>query len=116
MGFFTQQTKIIELDEDGNRVTLKRLTFGESQQVLSESTRFDIVDQEAQLDFAKNQLLKLQKAIVSWEGQGFEGLPPTAENIARLPNDIGQRIVTEVDALNAALSDAEKKRSGAPTS
>lgn len=110
MGFFTQQTKTIDLDEDGNRITLKRLTFGESQQVLSESTVFDIVTQGAQLDFAKNQMLKLQKAIVAWEGPGFEGLPPTAENIARLPNEVGQRIVMEVDALNAALSDAEKKR------
>lgn len=115
MGFFAQQIKIIDLDDDGNRVTIRRLTFGESQQVLSESTRFDIVGQEAQLDFAKNQMLKLQKSIVSWDGPGFEGLPPTAENIARLPNEVGQRIVMEVDALNAALSDAEKKPLGAPT-
>lgn len=54
MGYFSgqQQQKTVELDVE-NTVTVRRLTFGESQAVLSESTVFDLVTQQGRLDFGQ---------------------------------------------------------------
>ncbi len=108
MSFFQQQTQVVHIDAD-NSVTVRRLTFGEQQAVISESTIFDIVSQEAKFDFAKNQAAKLSRAVVSWEGPGFDGRPVTAENIMALSPEVGQRILQAVEALNAGLSETEQK-------
>lgn len=108
MNFFEQQTQVIRLD-DANTVTIRRLTFGESQQVLSESIVFNVITLESSFDFARNQASKLERAIVSWEGPGFDGRPVTPENIAALSPEIGQRIMKAVDALNEGLTDTEQK-------
>ncbi len=111
MGYFSgqQQQKTVELDAE-NTVTVRRLTFGESQSVLSESTVFDLVTQQGRLDFAKNQVAKLSRAIVSWSGPGFEGRPVTAENIAGLPQEVGALIVKAVESINAGLTEVEQKK------
>ena len=115
MGFFSQQQQRVVHIDDENSVTVRRLTFGESQAVISESTTFDLVTQAADLDFAKNQVAKLSKAIASWEGPGFEGRPVTRENIEALPSEVGALIVKAVEELNKSLSEDEQKNSAAPT-
>jgi hypothetical protein len=115
MGFFsTQSTQLVRIDDE-NTVLIRRLTFGESQQVLSESTVFDIIAEDAKLDYAKNQAAKLSRAVVSWEGPGFEGRPVNVENIMALPAEVGRLIVEAVDKLNAGLSESDQKKSPAPT-
>ncbi len=116
MGFFSQQQLRVVRIDDENTVTVRRLTFGESQAVISESTVFDLVSQEASLDFAKNQVAKLSKAIVAWNGPGFEGRPVTRENIEALPSEVGAIIVKGVEELNKGLTEPEQKNSAAPTS
>lgn len=108
MSFFQQQTQVVELDGE-HTVTVRRLTFGESQAVISESTVFDIVSQEATFDFARNQAAKLKRAVVAWSGPGFDGRPVTEDNIMALPPDVGQRIMQAVDAINAGLTEPEQK-------
>lgn len=114
MGFFQAQTQVVRVDDE-NAVTIRRLTFGESQAVISESTVFDIVSQEAKFDFARNQAAKLKRAVVAWEGPGFEGRPVTEENLLALPPEVGQKLLQAVEALNAGLSGDEQKNSPAPT-
>lgn len=108
MSFFQQQTQVVHLDA-AHTVTVRRLTFGESQAVISESTVFDIVAQEAKFDFARNQAAKLGRAVVAWDGPGFEGRPVTAENIMALSPEIGQKILQAVEAINAGMSETEQK-------
>lgn len=110
MSFFkqAQQTKVVRIDDE-NTVTVRRLTFGESQEVLSESLAIDVAEQDAQFDFARNQSARLVRAVVSWEGPGFEGRPVTRENILALPVEVGQAIIKAVDAINAGLSEDEQK-------
>lgn len=108
MSFFQQQTQVVHLDA-AHTVTVRRLTFGEQQAVISESTAFDIVSQEATFDFARNQAAKLSRAVVSWEGPGFDGRPVTTENILALAPEVGQKILQAVEAINAGMSETEQK-------
>ena len=115
MGFFSQQQQqLVHIDAE-NSVMVRRLTFGEAQAVISESTNFDLITQAADLDFAKNQVAKLQRAIVSWEGPGFEGRPVTRENIEALPAEVGAIIVKGLHRQNQNRSEQEQKNSAAPT-
>jgi hypothetical protein len=110
MGFFKQQqqTKIITIDNE-NTITIRKLTFGEAQEVLSVATAFDVVAQDAQFDFAKSQLGKLERAIVSWDGPGFEGQPVTPANLRALPPEIGRVLVKAVEEFNQGLTEQEQK-------
>lgn len=109
MGFYSQQIKVVQIDPE-NSVTIRRLTFGESQQVISESTVFDIISETANLDFAKNQAAKMRLGIVSWEGPGFEGREVNAENISDLPSEVGRVILQAIDALGAGLTGEDQKK------
>lgn len=110
MGFYSgaQHVRVVRIDDE-NTVTVRRLSFGETQDVIGKSTRLDIVTQEGTLDFAANQLLKMEMAIVGWDGPGFEGRKPTRENIAALPVTIGQIISKAVEEINANPSEDERK-------
>ena len=118
MGFFTAVTKVVEIDA-ANRVTIRKLTFEEQQSVISSAMRVEALQNgmtSAVVDAGVMALKQTQLAVVSWEGPGFEGLPANPVNVGRLPAAIGQQLQAAVDALNAGLSDAEKKASGTPTS
>lgn len=117
MGFFSQQQQqeTVRIDAE-NTVTVRRLAYGESQDVMSRSTVMDLITQEARFDFAKNQVLKLQAAIVAWDGPGFEGRPVTLENIEALPAEVGALIAAAVERVNKRMTDTEQKNSHAPTS
>ena len=109
MGFFSQQQQEIVRIDDENTVTVRRLSYGKSQEVLSGSTTLDIVTQEGRFDFARNQVLKLEASIVAWDGPGFEGRPVSRENIEALPAEIGALIADAVERINKRLTDAEQK-------
>jgi hypothetical protein len=126
MGFFTPQTKVVEIDED-NRVTIRKLTYAERQACISKAMR---VTQEAKLrgrgkgqqakpalpdesaeiliDPALMAAEQVKACLVSWEGPGFEGRPATGDNLMALPPAIVDLIAAAADDLNAGLSDEEK--------
>lgn len=110
MSFFdNSQVATVQID-DQNTVTVRRLTFGETQDVLSESTVFDIVAKQGRLDFAKHQIAKLTRAVVAWDGPGFAGRPVNAANIAALPPHVGEKIAQAVSQVNDELEDADQKK------
>ena len=106
MSFFTQQTKVVDLGE-GNTVTVRKLTFGERQNITSACSDADARTQEFKIDFAKLRIERAKIAISSWEGPGFEGRNVSPENIAALPTDIADIILEAIDELNDEVSAEE---------
>jgi hypothetical protein len=118
MSFFSQQTRVIEIDSQ-NSVTVRKLTYEQQQAVMSASMTFKLsmqTGQAAQMTTGELDPFRLKReeliaSIVSWEGEGFEGRPVTRENIGALPPDIIAIIQAGVDELNGGLSADEKKAS-----
>lgn len=106
--FFTEQTRVVEIDED-NRVTVRKLTYGRRQQTISKASKINPVNQEASLDFAQMRVEQLVAGVVSWEGLGFEGRPVNRENILALPPEVAEKIEAGIDAFNQPLTGEEKK-------
>lgn len=114
MSFFTQQTKRIEIAGPGgaNFVTVRKLTYGEQQAVISASTTVDMRGGDAQsanvqIDPAKMQQLQLVAAIVAWEGPDFDR-PLSRDAVLSLPPAVAQAITEGIDELNEPLTAAEK--------
>jgi len=103
MGFFTSTTKVIDLD-GGNTVTLRKVTFEQYAEAHSKASK--IVDDGLRLDWPLFRVEVLKRAVVSWEGPGFEGQPPTPENIAALPWEIGNKLAEEAQTLATAGPEA----------
>lgn len=119
MGFFTLQTKVVEIDE-AHRVTVRKLTYGERQQCLSRAMKVHAAaapgkgrqameTTELTLDAALLASEQVKAALVSWEGPNFEGRPATGDNLMLLPADIVDMISRAADELNAGLSAEEKE-------
>ena len=113
MSFFTPQTRVVDLDSE-NRVTVRKLTYGERQSIISQCSKTNAVTQEMALDIAQMQRMQLRAAILTWEGPGFEGRPVSPDNVDALPTDIAERIETGVEELNKPLDESEKKSSSEP--
>ncbi|HHB12082.1 MAG TPA: hypothetical protein ENK62_02645 [Chromatiales bacterium] len=108
MSFFTPQTRVVRIDEE-NRVTIRKLTYGERQEILSQCMQVSAgAGEEVSLDPARMQRMAMHKCIVSWDGPGFDGRPVTPENIDALPAPVVDVIREAVDELNAGLDAAEK--------
>jgi hypothetical protein len=107
MSYFTQQTKVVDL-EGGNTVTVRKLTYAERQNVIDRATKVG-GNMEAEIHVGRMKLELLCAAVVSWTGPDFEGRPPTAENIGALPPEVADMIAAGADELQAGLTDAEKK-------
>lgn len=122
MGFFSQQTKVIEIDDD-NRVTVRKLSYGQQQAAMSAAMTFTVqmeTGQTAQLTTGNLDPFRLKReelyaAIIGWEGPGFEGRPVTRENIDALPPDVIGVVQVAVDELNTSMTADEKKHSAAIT-
>ena len=112
MSFFTAQTKRIEIEGPGgtNTVTVRKLTYGEQQAVISASTSVDMAggtDANIKIDPAKMQELQLVAAIVSWEGPDFDR-PLNKANVLALPPSVAAAITEAVEGLNEPLDETEK--------
>ena len=129
MGFFSETTRVVEIDAK-NSVTIRRLTFGERQKILSLATKVSVDvkrkkpgsgddeenEQSVTLDTALLQLEQVKAAIVSWSGPGFEGRSVTAENVEALPSFVVDRVAWELDELMKGLDENEKKPLTGPSS
>jgi hypothetical protein len=113
MSFFTAQQRKVEIEGPGgmNTVTVRKLTYGEQQGVISASTSVDMsggnTDANIKIDPAKMQELQLVAAIVSWEGPDFDR-PLNKANVLALPPTVAAAITAGVEALNEPIDDAEK--------
>jgi len=107
MSFLAEQTKIVDVD-GGNTVTVRKMTFGTRQRILSKHTKLDMQAQNVSIDQAMLRFDQLKMNIVSWQGPDFDGYPVSDENIERLPVEIADQLLAEIDEFNT-VSDAEKK-------
>jgi hypothetical protein len=48
----------------------------------------------------------LKRSVAEWTGPGFEGLPPTAENIGNLPWEVGNKLAEAAMELATAGPEA----------
>ena len=109
MSYFEPQTMTIPLDDE-NSVTVRRLTFGERQEIMSR-VMADADENMILVQFTmQTELLKV--AIKSWDGPGFDGRAVTAENIALLPSHLADRILDDADNFLKGITEQEKKASG----
>lgn len=97
MSFFTEQTSVVDLG-DGNTVTLRKLTYGESADILSASMKV------GEIDWVKYRVRQLEKSVIGWSGPGFEGREITPSNIAALPVAVGRKISDAANDLNTDVS------------
>lgn len=103
MGFFTSTTKVVDLG-DGNTVTLRKVTFEQYAEAQGLTTK--VVGDGLRLDWPRFRAELLKRAVESWEGPGFEGKPPTPENIGALPWEIGDKLADAAQSLATAGPEA----------
>jgi hypothetical protein len=115
MSFFAPQTKRITIvgPSGDNYVTVRKLTYGERQKVMSEAMVIDVKggradDTNVTIDAAKMQELQLVAAIVSWEGADFDR-PLSRANVLDLPFEVAAEITAGIEELNEPAPDDEKK-------
>lgn len=107
MSFLAEQTKTVDVG-GGNSVTVRKMTFGTRQRILSKHTKLDVRAQDVTIDQAMLRFDQLKMNIVSWSGPDFDGYPVNDENIEQLPPDIADVLLGEIDEFNT-ISDDEKK-------
>lgn len=109
MSFFTPVTHVVDLG-DGNRITLRKLTHGERQNILIKTAKIASGDTLVMGIATQGEMLKA--AIESWEGPDFEGRKPTPENIDALPPNVADAITEKASSFLIGTTEEEKKASG----
>jgi hypothetical protein len=110
MGFFEPQTKDVDLG-GGNRVTIRKLSYGENLETLSRA-----MTANGHLDAFQHARFRMQASVTDWQGPGFEGRKCSKENIDALPQVIAAKINDAISDLNKEVSDDEGNESGGATS
>lgn len=108
--FYAEQTKVVDLGK-GNRVTLRKLTYGEFSEILSASRL-----PGGEIDGVKYSRLQAEVGLVAWEGPGFEGRDANVENMRALPIRIGNKLAEAATELNKDIGEAEGNASGGASS
>lgn len=108
MGFFTVQTKIVDIDAD-NKITIRRLDYGQRQACISKSSKANPVTQDVSIDFALLRTEEMLCRVVAWEGPGFENQPVNRDTVLRLPTWIADKLQEDAEGWDASLGDDEKK-------
>lgn len=108
MSFFTEIVRTIAIDDE-NKVTVRKLTYGQRQAAISKASRLNPMTQDAAIDFAMLRLEQLLAGIVGWEGPGFDGRPVNRANVEALPTEVAEKIEAALDGFNQPLSGDEKK-------
>ncbi len=118
MGWFSgAQTETVELP-GGNRATVRKLSYGEQQEVISAAGRIEWTGgrPEPVMDVARLRQEQTRRSVCAWEGPDFEGRPCTPANVDALPADIGNLLEAAAERVNMRLTDEEKKGSAGRTS
>ena len=113
MSFFDRQTVTVEIDKE-NRVTIRKLTYGEQQAAMSAAMNFEMALDNGTVPVGKLDPFRIKReellaSVASWDGPGFDGRPVTRENIEALPPTVVDTIQAAIDRLNSGLEAAEKK-------
>ena len=103
MGFFTSTTKVVDLG-DGNTVTLRKIAFAQYAEAQGAATQVE--GESLRLNFPLLRAEVLKRSVAEWTGPGFEGQPPTPENIGALPWEIGNKLAEAAMELATAGPEA----------
>jgi hypothetical protein len=103
MGFFTSHVEVVDLG-DGNKVTLRKATFADV--AAAQSGALQRNGDRLELDWPLYRLELVKRTVTTWEGLGFDGQPPTPENIAALPSSVGEKLATRAVDLSTLDADA----------
>lgn len=117
MSFFDPITAVIDLG-DGNKVTVKKMSYGALQDVISKCSRVNFGannERQTQLDYAQLRVEQLIASIISWEGPGFGNTPVTPANVRALPQSVAEAIEAGINGSFEPISEEEEKNSDAPT-
>lgn len=107
--FFEPQTLIVNIDEE-NWVKLKKLTFGEVQEISAKFSKFNPkTGQVESSDITAAGSEIIYKSVVEWGGPGFDNRPANPENVAALPPKIVAQFAEAASKLNSDISDEEGK-------
>lgn len=102
MGFFTAQTKTVDLG-GGNTATLRKASFADTARAQSAAARWE--GTELKLDWPLYRLELVKATLTGWDGPDFDGQPPTPENIAALPATVGEKLAKEAQSLSSLDDD-----------
>lgn len=108
--FYAEQTVTVDLGK-GNRVTLRKLDYGQVSTILS-ACRLP----GGELDGVRYSRMQTEAGLVSWEGPSFDGKPATAENMRALPVTIGRKLADAAAELNRDIGEDEGNASGGASS
>jgi hypothetical protein len=98
------ETKRIEF-EGGAWVDIKiRALIGDEAEALNAATR-GTTGPEVQFNIGDFRVTTLFRRIVAWSAPE----PVTWENVAKIPSEMAQQILEEIDRLSARRSDDQKK-------
>jgi hypothetical protein len=110
MSFFTQLTEVVQVDGE-NSITLRCLTYGEEsairQKHMGVSAGMDGTG-SATVDPVAMERDTFRRAIVAWDGPGFEGRDVTPENIDALPSWVIDALKEPYNQLST-VAESEKK-------
>lgn len=107
--FYAEQTVTVDLG-GGNSVVLRKLTYGEFSDILSEA-RLSSGD----IDGVKYSRRQAEVGLVSWAGPGFAGREANAANFRTLPVRVGNKIAKAASDLNSEVGEDEGNESGGAT-
>ncbi len=103
MSFFAPTTKTVDLGS-GNVVVLRKISF--EQYAAAQSAATHIVGEALQLDWPRLRMEVLKRSVESWDGPGFDGQPPSAENVGALPWEVGNKLAEAAMELATAGTEA----------
>jgi hypothetical protein len=103
MSFFTSQTDKVDLG-DGNTATLRKATFADV--AAAQSGALQRNGDKLELDWPIYRLELVKRTLVAWEGRGFDGRPPTPDNVAALPSSVGEKLAARAVELSTLDDDA----------
>lgn len=108
MSFYATQTKVVDLG-DGNSITIRKLSYGESSTVNSKAYSTGVYDP---FRFSMERMLL---CVTAWDGSGFDGRSVTPENIKALPVEIAGKINNAIAEFHSVVTIEEGNASGAAT-
>jgi len=112
MSFFTQQTRVILIDE-AHSITVRKPTSAERNQI--RDAIMPVVHDDNQVA-TRIMAMAPRMLIVGWSGPGFEGRPVTAKNIDALPPEVvDATLPVLIPWTTEGLAPDLKKESGGDT-
>jgi len=104
------------MGDDGEEVVIRKLGYGDKQQIQTAGTRLMAMDGSGEstfvIDLAETHLKMMELGIVSWTFKRANGktAPVRRSSLVKLNNEDGAYIVEQIEAFNTPRAPAEQER------